>query len=231
MKCLTLNLLTMKIVKTLTLGTFAFLLLSISGCDSESVEPIDIDSEYKLTEVELTENELTEDENFGLAYMREEEKLARDVYISLFETYDIKAFDNISKSEQRHMDDILTLLEKYNIADPSLTGEGQFSNATLQKLYDDLIEQGSDSEIAALIVGATIEDLDIKDLEEFEEQTTNPDIISVYESLMCGSRNHLRSFISQLDTYGVTYTPQFISQEEFDSIIAGDSEKCGQSNE
>ncbi|MCK5279901.1 MAG: DUF2202 domain-containing protein, partial [Cyclobacteriaceae bacterium] len=74
-------------------------------------------------------------------------------------------------------------------------------------------------------------DLDIKDLEEFEEETTNPDIIRVYESLMCGSRNHLRSFISQLETYGVTYTPQFISQEEFDSIIAGDSEKCGQSSE
>ena len=216
---------TMKIARILTLSISAFLLLSISGCDSDSVEPIESESEIE------TEFELTEDEKFGLEYMREEEKLARDVYISLFKTYDIKAFDNISKSEQRHMDDMLTLLEKYNIADPSLAGEGQFSNETLQKLYDDLIAQGSDSEIAALIVGATIEDLDIKDLEEFEDDTTNPDIIRVFESLMCGSRNHLRSFISQLEGYGVTYTPQFISQEEFDSIIAGDSEKCGLSSE
>ena len=210
----------MKIARILTQSISVFLILSIYGCDSESIEPIDPDPLY----------ELTEDEKFGLEYMREEEKLARDVYISLFETYDIKAFDNISKSEQRHMDDVLTLLEKYDIEDPSLETEGLFSNANLQQLYDDLIAQGSDSEVAALIVGATIEDLDIKDLDEFEEETTNPDIILVYESLMCGSRNHLRSFISQLETYGVTYTPQFISQEEFDSIIASDNEKCGQSN-
>lgn len=36
---------------------------------------------------------------------------------------------------------------------------------------------------------------------------------------MKGSRNHLRAFISQLSGQGVTYTPQYITQEEFDAII------------
>lgn len=207
----------MRIFNIITLSVSAFILSFISGCNPESINPVDLI------------DELSEYESIGLVYMREEEKLARDAYIYLFEMNNNQVFNNISYSEQRHMDEILSLLEKYNITDPSLSTVGEFSNETLQQLYDDLIAQGSDSEIAALTVGATIEDLDIKDLEEFRAETANPDIIHVYNFLMCGSRNHLRSFVSQLNNYGVTYTPQFITQEEFDSIVAGDKEKCGQS--
>ena len=160
--------------------------------------------------------------------MREEEKLARDVYITMYEMYDNKVFNNISKAEQMHMDKVLTLLEKYDIEDPSLEGIGEFSNEKLQKLYNDLIEQGSISEIDALLVGATIEDVDIFDLDEFTAETTDPDIITVYDALNCGSRNHMRAFNTQLDSLGVTYTPQFITQEQFDAIITGEHERCGQ---
>ena len=217
----------MKKISVLTLIITTFLISSYTGCNPKTIEPIadttDVDDAADAAEV-------SEDDNLGLVYMREEEKLARDVYITLFGMYDNKVFDNISKAEQQHMDAILILLEKFDIEDPSLANVGEFSNEILQGLYNDLIEQGSDSEIATLIVGATIEDLDIYDLDEFKAETTDPDIIKVYNSLTCGSRNHLRAFIRQLTNLGVTYTPQFISQEHFNSIIADDNERCGQGN-
>ena len=212
----------MKNLSTLTLILAAFLLSSNSGCNPETIAP--------AADVDDPETEVSEDENLGLLYMREEEKLAHDVYITFFEMYNNQVFQNISKAEQQHMESVLTLLEKYNIEDPSLPNIGEFSIEILQTLYDDLITQGSVSETAALIVGAIIEDLDIYDLDEFKAETTDPDIIKLYNSLACGSRNHLRSFMRQLDNLGETYTPQFITQEHFDSIIDGENEKCGQGN-
>lgn len=213
------------IIVTLTFTTF--LLSSFTGCNPELIEPLADVADTSDTEATA---EISADENLGLIYMVEEEKLARDVYITLFGMYNNQVFDNISKAEQQHMDAVLTLLEKHEIEDPSLANVGEFVNETLQGLFNDLIAQGSASEIAALMVGATIEDLDINDLDEFKAETTDPDIIKVYDALTCGSGNHLRAFTSQLTNFGVTYTPQFISQEKFDNIIAGDHERCGQQN-
>ena len=81
------------------------------------------------------------------------------------------------------------------------------------------MEQGKDSEIAALIVGATIEEVDILDLDERIEQTDNSNILKVYSSLEKGSEAHLRAFVAQLKHRGYYYEPQFLSQEEFDDII------------
>jgi len=208
----------MKQLSIITLVLTAFLLASNTGCNPESIEPV----------VDADVTEVSEDEDLGLAYMREEEKLARDVYITLFGMYDNQVFDNISKAEQRHMDQVLTILEKYNLPDPALPNIGEFENDILQELYNDLIAQGSESETEALLVGATIEDLDIYDLANFTLETADQDIIKLYDALACGSRNHMRAFIFQLDSLEVTYTPQFIAQEELDSIVAGDHERCGQ---
>lgn len=202
----------MKYTNSFLIVLISIFLSSFSGCDPDSIDPVDV---------------VSEDDNLGLVYMREEEKLARDVYITLFEIYGNNVFSNISNAEQQHMDQLLVLLLKYDIQDPSIDKVGEFHNQSLQQLYNDLIEQGSESETAALIVGATIEDLDIKDLDEFTLETTDPDIITVYNSLNCGSRNHMRAFNTQLESLGVSYVPQFISQEKFDSIIDGEHERCG----
>jgi len=163
-----------------------------------------------------------------LKHMREEEKLARDVYKNLYDKYKLNVFNNIMKAEQTHMDAILGLLNQYNIADPALGKYGIFNNPDLQKLYDQLVAQGNQSITEALKVGATIEDVDIKDLMEYRKDTTNPDILAVLDNLTCGSRNHMRAFVSNLATNNATYTPQFISIELYNSIINGSHEKCGQ---
>ncbi|MEN8224479.1 MAG: DUF2202 domain-containing protein, partial [Bacteroidota bacterium] len=116
---------------------------------------------------------ITPEEEEMLVYMREEEKLARDVYAKFYEKYDLAVFNNISTSEQRHMDRVLCLLMHYGIDDPASTEVGVFNNAELQELYNMLIDQGSASQNDALTVGATIEDVDIYDLEEYVAQTSN----------------------------------------------------------
>ncbi len=171
--------------------------------------------------------EVSPEESEGLIYMREEEKLARDVYLYLYDLWGLRVFSNIASSEQTHTDAIKYLLVKYNIDDPvEVDSLGLFKNETLQNLYNTLTAQGKDSLVAALKVGALIEEVDIQDLhEELDEYVDNQDIQYVYENLMRGSRNHLRAFVSNLAAQGVTYEPQILSQEEYDEIINSPMER------
>ncbi len=164
-------------------------------------------------------------EHESLAFMREEQKLARDVYQNLYAVWQVNIFTNIASSEQTHMDAVLLLLDKYNLPDPAAgLSPGVFKNAALQDLYRQLTAQGKKSTLDAYIVGATIEDLDLRDLYDALETVDNQDIIYVYENLARGSRNHLRSFYRNILNAGGTYTPQYISQDEFDRIINGPME-------
>jgi hypothetical protein len=159
--------------------------------------------------------------------MREEEKLARDVYLFLYSKYNVPIFNNIAKSEQRHMDRIKCLLDFYNIEDPALPLEGEYSNPAFNELYKSLTTNGGQSVLDAFKVGATIEDLDIKDLYDYIDLTENPAMINIFESLVCGSRNHLRGFYGQVLNEEGTYSPQYIDQVLFDSIVNTDREFCG----
>jgi hypothetical protein len=159
----------------------------------------------------------------AIVYMREEEKLARDVYAVLGEQWDVAIFDNIASSEQQHMDAVATLLDRYDLADPAATtAPGEFTDSDLQTLYDQLVEQGSRSLVDALTVGATIEDLDIADLRSMA--TSAVDVQAVWNNLERGSRNHLRAFSGQLDRLGETYEPQYISQTDYDAIVTSGTE-------
>ena len=168
----------------------------------------------------LPPSDLSATEASALVFMREEEKLARDVYQLLYTQWGQKVFSNIAASEQQHMDAVALLLTRYNLPDPAAaTATGVFQDPHVQELFNALMAQGQTSLIAALTVGATIEDLDIQDLQTRIAATDNADIALVFNELMKGSRNHLRSFASQLTAAGVSYTPQYITQAEFDAII------------
>ena len=155
-----------------------------------------------------------------LSFMREEEKLARDVYINLYNKWGSNVFKNISSSEQTHMDAMLILLNRYNITDPvGSNAVGVFNNSTLQNLYNQLIVEGNISVLNAFKVGATIEDLDIFDLTNALSGIDNQDIRFVYENLSKGSRNHMRAFYKNILNSGGTYVPQYLTQADFDAII------------
>ena len=94
----------------------------------------------------------------------------------------------------------------------------------MQALYDSLVQKGKTSLLEALIVGATVEDLDIKDLETLKKETAKEDILVTYNNLQKGSRNHLRAFVKNIQANGGTYTPQYISISDYNSIISAEQE-------
>jgi hypothetical protein len=147
---------------------------------------------------------LTKEEIDWLTYIREEEKLARDVYLTLYGMYRARIFENISASEQTHMDAIETLLDRYGIPDPAAAHAiGRFTNPDLQRLYDYLVGQGSVSLIQALKVGVFIEKTDIDDLNAAILSTIHKDTKTVYSHLLLGSENHLDAFCSNLVRFKV----------------------------
>jgi hypothetical protein len=160
-----------------------------------------------------------------LLYMREEEKLAHDVYLTLDNQWNARVFANISESEATHMAAVKVLLDRYNLSDPAAGNDvGVFTNTTLQALYDSLVVVGQQSLIDALKVGAAIEELDVSDIADAMTYIDNSDIIYVFDNLMKGSRNHLRAFVKNLNVQGVTYIPQYLDQTSYDAIITSATE-------
>jgi hypothetical protein len=154
-----------------------------------------------------------------LTFMREEEKLARDVYLAMYQKWGAVTFSNIASSEQSHMDTMKKMLDKYKLPDPVQPALGVFTNADLQGKYDQLLAAGSQSLVNALYVGATIEEIDMVDIQHAIDVTTHVDIDTAYLNLLEGSKSHLRAYVKALAAQGVTYAPQFLSQELYDAII------------
>ena len=148
-----------------------------------------------LSAASLAQGVLTEDEKAGLLQMREEEKLARDVYIKMYALYGKSIFSNIIESEQSHMDAVKGLLDRYVLEDPAASNDvGVFTDPDIQDLYNELCAKGTLSLNNALEVGVIIEKMDIADLEELLAETAKRDIIRVYENLLAGSYSHLAAF-------------------------------------
>jgi hypothetical protein len=194
--------------------TSIFLLLAVSSCQ-EAESPSDqliISAEERQT----------------LLFMREEEKLAHDVYIYAFDKYGLNIFQNIANSESSHVLSVLKVMETYQIQDP-LSGStilGEFTDPILNDLYSDLISRVDLSLNESILVGLFIEDLDVYDLENAISETDKLNISTLYANLKCGSKNHMRAFYDQATAAGITYTPEFISQSEYESIINSPKTGC-----
>ena len=122
-----------------------------------------------------------------LSFMRSEEKLARDVYLTLDGMYSghpaANVFSNIGDgSEQTHTDAVRDMLESFGLTDPNPDAndlpdnigvfyiEGEFEGGEygwyFQEKYEDLVWWGSQSLLDALSAGAFIEELDMLDIIE-----------------------------------------------------------------
>lgn len=162
-----------------------------------------------------------------LIAMREEEKLARDVYLTLGEKWDEPVF-KIANSERRHLDAMKGLLDRFGIEDP-ITDDtrGVFTSERYAKLYTQLIERGSKSRVDALKVGALIEELDLSDLRKASAEAQDESVKRVLGNLQRATRNHLRAFAGALKAQDASYAAQHLTQEEFDAIAASPHERGG----
>ena len=191
-------------------------LLQVDGNGNSQINQNNLQQQLTILPVES----LSEDEANGLLWMREEERLARDIYIAMYDLWGRRVFDNISASEQTHTDAVLELLDRYELEDPSAElPVGVFYFMDLQDLYAELLDAGDDDVIAALKVGALVEEVDIVDLGKQLVLVDHQDITLVYTNLEKASENHLRAFVKNLQQLGVTYTPQVLDQATFDGIV------------
>lgn len=211
------------------------------------VEKSDVDVVSTLDADDDAGSTLDADEASHLTFMRGEEKLARDVYLKFAEMYPEQgAFSSIAKkSEQTHADTMRDKLDQFNLPDPNpdtnklpesmgvFTGEewGWYFN----EKFGELVGMGSESELAALYVGALIEELDMHDIADCPQvmvdagysdpcglmHTDESALINAYSFLIDGSENHLRTYIGQIEAVigSGNYEAQYLTQEEVDAIL------------
>lgn len=195
---------------------------------------------------ETTSEELLDyNEMIHLFFMREEEKLARDVYTTLGTMYpDSAIFGNIDDSEQRHMTAVKNMIEQYGYEDPNTNDNvgiftGEEYGWYFTENYNLLVERASISELEALYVGAFIEELDMMDINQCPHvivdtengindvsecgkiYTDNSDIVKLYDSLLDGSDSHLEAYVKNIEKYigAGNYQAQVLSQEQVDEIL------------
>lgn len=222
-------------------GLFATTLGFANSCENESIKAsdeiqyaqvIDVSTDGTTTMIETNTQSalvetpaLSESELNSLLKMKAEEQLARDVYSELYTKWGSIQFSRIARAENNHLNAIVTLLKYYGASDTVIGNAGVFSDAAVQTLYNELIAKGSVSNEEAFKVGALIEEMDIYDLGVAVKATSNANIILVLENLEKGSRNHLRAFNKQLTILGAIYTPEYLSQTEYDQIVSSSIEK------
>ena len=215
------------------IGVLFISILAISSCQKEnmnsenaqyasllnvSVDGITSVIEANLKSALITTSTLTDSELASLLKMKEEEKLARDVYSALYQKWGSQVFSNLTAAESNHLNAIILLLTTYG-GDTSIGESGIFTNTEVQALYTKLVTDGSVAIEEAYKTGALIEEMDINDLNLSLSNVTNANVLLVFENLLKGSRNHLRAFNRQLTTLGADCTPFYLSQEAYDLII------------
>ena len=209
--------------KYLTIFAIAFVILSHPV--SSLAGPGGRQANQEVTEVSSYDLSATEIEY--LTFMREEEKLARDVYLTLFDRWGVLIFANIATSEQSHTDAVANMLDYYKLSDPVVDDTvGIFVNQELAELYDFLVSENNDIDVDgnvdvmdALYIGALIEEVDMEDIQHAIDAADHEEIIELYNRLMCGSRNHLRAYVGQIEVRGDVYESQVLTQEEVDAIV------------
>ncbi len=174
----------------------------------------------------LAANVLSDDEKAGLIQMREEEKMAFEVYSFCTEKWDVGVFKNIVLSEKKHENLIKEKLDQFGLTDPYIAEKGKYTNERLQLTYEKLIQKASQSVLNAYLAGAEIEDMDIADLDRFIDQAKNEEVIEVFNILRFGSENHMRAFNWNIKSEKGNFTPSFIDQKRFNDIVAADSSNC-----
>lgn len=212
------------LVKNLLVVSTVVGVVGCGGGSSSVVETSEIPSEVEVA-IDAPVSKLSQELTDTLAYMGNEERLAYDVYNALYDQYGTQQFTKIATNgEYQHITAVQELIQKYKLSDdvnftnidlPALgyintpieeMDAGRYDIAAIQKLYDDLVAQGSTSEIDALKVGCIIEVVDVNDLNRdiaLAESEGATDIVTVFNFLRDGSYNHYWSFDKGLKNKGI----------------------------
>ncbi len=163
--------------------------------------------------------ELPQDLKDSITFMYNEEGLAYDVYLNVYNellaTKDINVtqlYMIATNAEIKHIAAVDALAIKYDLNmttyDPTLEpyskegiGNGVYSIPHIQELYDALYAKGIKSKKDALEVGCMVEVIDIDDLQGYIAQAEGAnalDVLKEFNFLITGSYTHYWAFDSAL---------------------------------
>jgi len=178
----------------------------------------------------MPKSDLTQELRNSLAYMGNEERLAYDIYNTLYDEHlkssgvEIKQFTNIAnRSEIKHIETVQAVVKKYNlgvdnldvnktvIEDNNLSANsmksGVYDIEAIQTLYNTLYDLGVQSTENALKVGCMVEVTDIDDLDKYLElskASNADDVTEAFNFLRDGSYKHYWAFDEGLKNLGVS---------------------------
>jgi len=208
------------VLSIVALATISLAFLGTNSISAGKVNTVSQSDSFYCKAVDFPKQDVSSSEEKELLYMREEEKMAHDIYSLMYDKWGLRPFYNITGAEERHMSAVKSMIDKYALTDPVKDIKvGAFTNMEIKKLYTGLLEQGNKSAIDALKAGAEVEEVDIKDLMQAIKDTDNKDIKFVYNNLLNASGNHLRAFMRNIERRGETYIPKHLDKKTFDEIL------------
>ena len=174
--------------------------------------------QYALT---LPKQDLSQSEKQVLNNARQIEKLAHDVNFTLYSKWNIPAFLRKSSAAEMKTQCVKQLINKYDLQDPVNDNEiGKYADNNLVKIYNNFVEQGSKTLNDAFIVSAQLQDYLIYNLKQDSTKIDNDDIKLVINNLLNSAQRDLAMTVKRLEKFGITYTPKYISQQEFEQIMS-----------
>lgn len=201
------------------------IVLSVIGCGggSSAGSSVSVEEEVIPPISELPSSTLSQDLKDAITYMYNEEGLAYDLYMNIYEIQQVNQLQQIasgdqSGSEEKHISAVNDLAVKYdlNITQYPGTdvpysvegiGAGNYSVPAINVLYEKLYNKGIESKRDALEVGCMVEVVDIDDLDEYlalAEESNASDVLEVFNFLISGSYNHYWTFNDALVKMGIT---------------------------
>ena len=143
----------------------------------------------------VSAGQLTQQDAASILLLREEEKLARDVYLTLSEKWNVPVFKNIAQAEARHMSVMKMLVDRYGLEDPVKDDTvGTFTSPEFRQVVSGTC--GFRFRLAGRRIQGRREDrgTGYQGFAGFTGNVQSTDVRRVYQNLLRASENHLRAF-------------------------------------
>jgi len=194
------------------------IMLFLSGCGYSDT------NQTKMKSINLDDYNLTaldDNQKYSLAYMWNEERLAQDLYLNLYnvnsdaiqlynialksEAYHIELVENLVKAYDLNITNLVDYTQNYSEAELKAMPAGTYGVTAIQDLYNTLYNNGAASVQASLEVGCMVEVTDIDDLDKYIiDAKENQALIDTFNLLKDGSYSHYWAFDRALKNLGIT---------------------------
>lgn len=214
------------------LATFVLFMIS---CSSNELDVPDVSSEVQLLSVAddgvstfvlnnvcpvfTVTDPLTTDEIEFIYAVREDEKLAHNLYIYFVTQYPTaRQLANIGNAEINHITTIERVFTYYEIDFPTLGQPGVFTDENRQAIYTRLTAQGSTLHEAYQVMAA-LEEENIVIYSKVASELTNPNLQLIINNLAQSSENHFKVLVNQITAWGSIYTPTLLEASQYEEIL------------